>query len=974
MAPNKLLSILLQKNDANIPWGFSVVGGKEIGLPLIIDQVHAGTLASQHLQAGEIILKINNIECSALTTRDIEYLIHGTAKALDLLVWKNPKDMVKLIKKQDTIFESHTESQDEDIKNHDIKDTKKFEQNVSDKFNFKYPHQFLDLNKFQTQNMLHTQQLKKMNEASLRKSKLEEMNEKIVEETAQAFNNERKNKRTSRVSGQILRDNGRLFENGIKSEKTNEYNDLNKASKVTTNLMYKTESKTTSNVVYNNVNINTESCTGNQTDVHMGGYQFQNVDYRKSTNNSPKPFHKDQQLKEDTEILSTRINGHTNERLFNTTYTKDSPKAQEQYVPKEVELESPKGNEFSPLANSTLLNKPNERREANKVKEDEDDIDAQFTKYYETMIEAKQEKQKSEKRATTSPVIIKEIPFIAKSNAPLFNQNYQLKLEERRRISKSSERVLKEAKEEISQLVKKDFTNAEWSGKTEVYTSNKAPQYQPDTDVKFIDDDEDEDEPQNELKKNPMFNRLREIEEQVERCMSAERSEKENQFNKKFEEYYRATAPKSNFMKSRWNSYGKQHSEENLHTISNKPHMPRPHERLTDPRGVFFKKRYEECVLNSRNGVEEKQSPRFCSSGFNNSKKFWKEMEKNCPGEKNVSEYRTHFVKTPNQFDKESNTVDGHETKNVEQDFVRFGTESNSDIRRETKIVVDDFVKLQNQTRKEGKHDTNTFDTDFVKSQNQLNKESHKERKQDAIRVEQETKCFSPYENMVENEVIRKDIHSGLQEVQEPPCIRKHIEYDRSKTPVGFYENKKPKLKVDISNKVIEKIQSFAQTKNEDRKLRSPVAENIEKIINGTPTRRTPSNERSEETKNTPDNTFRTITPQSTRSSGGCFTPTSPFYYENLKASPIFMGMKVKVADGNDCKRCSICGEEPDYDEFEQKGDNANENGFFEEIIQAVGEKNEGDTPEPTGCCAGRSGNESPPSNIPAPPPPPPPF
>ncbi|KAL1459110.1 hypothetical protein WDU94_011117 [Cyamophila willieti] len=599
--------------------------------------VHASTLASQHLQAGDIILKINNIECSTLSIRDIEYLIHGTAKAVDLLVWKNPKDMVKLIKKQETIFESQTESQDEDIQHHDIKDTKKLEQNISDKFNFKYPHQFLDLNKFQTQNsMLHIQQLRKMNEASLRKMKLDEINEKIVEETAQAFNNDRN--RASRVSGQILRDNGKLFEGEIKSQKTNnDCQDSNKASKITTN------------VVYNNVkNIHTES----------------NMERR------------------------------------------------------------------------------------------------------------------------------------------------QLRV---------------------------------------------------------------------------------------------------------------------TFLKSRWNAYGKQHSEENLHTTSSKPHIPRPNERLTDPRGVFFKKRYEECVLNSRNSSEGKQSPRFCSSGFNNSKKFWKEMEKNCPGEKNVSEYRSHFVKTPNQFDKESKTVERHEKKKVDQKFTKsqnlFGKELNKE-QRETNIVENDFVKLQNQRRKEIGHETNT---DFVKLQNQLNKKSHEEINE-ILTVEPKTKCFSPYENLVENELIRKNIHQGLQEVQEPPCIRKHIEYDRSKTPVGFYENKKPKLKVDISNKAIEKIQTFAQTKHEDRKLRSPVAENLEKIINSTPNRFTPSNERFEGTKNIPENTFRTITPQSTRSSGG-FTPTSPFYYENLKASPIFMGMKVKVADGNDCKRCSICGEEPDYEEFEQHGDGTNENG-----------------------------------------------
>ncbi|KAI5703160.1 hypothetical protein M8J76_001461 [Diaphorina citri] len=901
MAPKKLLSILMKKNDGHIPWGFSVVGGTEIGLPVIIDQVHPGTLANQHLQAGDIILKIENIECSALSIRDIEDLIHGTSTTLDLLVWKNPEDMVKLIKKQDNIFQSQIEIQNEEF--HD-KMTES-EQQSSDKFNFKYPHQFLDPNKFLSPQQPQLQRNHK-NCLNSRKTTLEEIKKKVIEETAEAFNDRKCVDNASRFSSQILKDNGRLYQNGIRSSKTEH------------------KEQTINNVVYNNVNnIRNAGKPNNQGDSEKVN-RAQNVE---CSSTSKKSINIESKVVDKTADKYLEINGRSIAHPVNVTYTKAQSSNFEESFRRQTKEGHGKDNdpefEFKPLANSTLLRRPSDREFQNKKcdtkkeKEDEDDIDAQFSKYYQNMIESKQEKQKTEKSEPVKSVITKELPPVAKSSASLFNRNYQSKLEERKRTSKSSERMIKEAQREINQLIKRDFANAEWSGKTEIYESHKASQNTEQKDAKDIDEDEDEDEPYNELKKNPMFNRLRTIEAQIERCMTPERLERENEFNKKFEEYYRSTSSKSNFMNTRWNASGKRHSEENLSTLS-KPHIPRPSERLTDPRGVFFKKRYEECVTNSRTNLQEKQSVGFKSSGFNNSRKFWKEMEKNCPG--NSSEYRTHFVKLQSQSKEKQNVDSKKENKTVETDHIR------KDIKPQLQEVHEPPVIR--------KH---------------IDYDDHNEKPN-----EPETKCLSPYDNLLENCTIRKDTkpQPTLQEVNEPPVIRKHID-NRPKTPVGFYENIKPKLKVEIPNKAYEKIQTFALTKNEERKLRSPVAENIEKIIASR------SNSRQSSRNNTPPNeqldekngTFRTITPNvaasnadasETRSSRG-FTPTSPFYYENLKASPVFMGLKVKVAENGDCKRCSICGEEPDYEEF------------GEEI--GVKYQDEG-AAESTGCCGRRSNNE----------------
>lgn len=832
------------------------------------------------MQAGDIILKVDNIECSTLGIRDIENIVYGTAKVLDLLVWKNPEDMVKLIKRADTVFETHTETYSEESQKNTINSEKELKS--SEKFDFKYPHQFLDTNKSQKQPEHETMSTQSIAPIS-RKNKFENIEERIVEETARAFNERKCTKRVSRVSGQ----------NGIKP--------------------HKTEDKLENNVVYNNVKgINPASLTYVITNSEEIDRAQNNFCSEPKTFCLPKSYqtedHFIQNSKENNKLSKT--SGFSKERwgntLTNTSY-KELP-LQGSQVTEYESLSSNKNFEidFKPLANSTLLRRPSDRDfstkkiERKKTKEDEDDIDAQFTKYYQSMIDSKQETHKAEKPALPTPtaVTVKEIPPITKSNASLFNRNYQSKLEERKRISKSSERVINEAKKEINELVKSDYTNAEWSGKTEIYTSHKNDP----NNFEFID--EDEDEPYNELEKNPMFNRLKTIEAQIERCMTPERLERESQFNQKFEEYYKATVSRSNLMNSRWNSQGKQHSEENLHTMKTKPRIPKPNVRLTDPKGVFFKRRYEECVLNSKNTTEEKHIPGF-SSGFNNSKKFWKEMEKNIPG--NTSEYRTHFMKLKNQFGEKQSSVVKQESK----------------VPSPSKFVTDP-----------------------------------------------EPKCFSPYENVVENDVNRREAHPI--EVQEPPVVSKHIEYDRSKTPVGFYENKKPQLKVEIPKKSYEKIQTFGQTKSENRKLRSPVAENIEKIIASNSTSR-----RNSKTSNTPplseqlqndvkdssEFTFRAITPTSassqvvdTRSSGG-FTPTSPFYHDNLKASPVFVGLKVKVADSGDSKRCSICGEEPDCEEFQ---DNVDGQGVS--IVQSVSEdvqpvrNQSGESPrEQIRCCGGRA-------------------
>lgn len=832
------------------------------------------------MQEGDIILKIENIDCSALSIKDIEHCIHGQAKALDLLVWKNPEDMVKLIKKKDNTSTAgdrmHSNGYHED-------------KQTNCKFELKYPHEYIDFNKFNQQPQAQQGRKNNSDLKIYKNNTLTEIKEKVIQERKEELINDCHTS-TRSYSNNIL--NG-TSENSQNFVRPNENGDKNRLS---------------NNIVYNNVH---NSNARKVLNIHDGEKinTVLNVQSASSyENSSSKTNLRDEQTREvykNNSCYDTNA-GFSNTKNQNVRYTKAQHKINETYLVEENNGQIRKSPQmeidFEPLANSTLLRNPsdggntNKKAEHKKDKDDEDDIDAQFTKCYQNMIESKQENQKSKLNKSKSPIQYNITTGLdSKSNALLFNQNYQSKIEDHKRITKSSERVINEGKKEIKQLVKKDYSNAEWSGKTEVYyttqnlTHNVNRQEEHESnDIDFIDDNnnDDDDEPYNELEKNPMFNRLRIIEDQIERCMTPERLERETQFNDKFEEYYKEKTSKSNLMNSRWHAHGKQHSEENLHTPS-KPSILRPNERLTDPRGVFFKKRYEECVKSSRNSMDEKRTTGFnySKTGFNNSRKFWKEMEKNCPG--NSSDYRTHFVKLQDKF-KEKPSVIAKETKDLEP----------------------------------------------------------------------LSKCFSPYDNHVETDHIesrvKKENRAPLHEVHEPLIIPKHIDNDRSKTPVGFYENKKPKLKVEIPKTSIEKIQTFAQAKNEDRKLRSPVAENLEKIIASNSSSRrsskngdTPPNEQMDHAKKRSDCTFRTITPNPSsidgcevRSSGG-FTPTSPFYYEKLKESPVFMGIKVKIAEDSDCKRCTICGEEPECEELEETGDVSD--------VQDVGE----DVVSPFGCCAG---------------------
>ncbi|KAL0266465.1 UNVERIFIED_CONTAM: hypothetical protein PYX00_008988 [Menopon gallinae] len=82
----QLMSIKLSRFDAS-PWGFRLQGGKDFGQPLIIQKVNSNSPAEKAgLQAGDALIKINNVELFNLTHKDAQNAIVRAGNNFELTV------------------------------------------------------------------------------------------------------------------------------------------------------------------------------------------------------------------------------------------------------------------------------------------------------------------------------------------------------------------------------------------------------------------------------------------------------------------------------------------------------------------------------------------------------------------------------------------------------------------------------------------------------------------------------------------------------------------------------------------------------------------------------------------------------------------------------------------------------------------------------------------------------------------------
>ncbi|XP_052131399.1 PDZ and LIM domain protein Zasp isoform X2 [Frankliniella occidentalis] len=82
----QLISVKLSRYD-NSPWGFRLQGGKDFGTPLIIQKVNGGSPAEKAgLQAGDAVLRINNIDATALRHKDAQDCIVRAGNNYELAI------------------------------------------------------------------------------------------------------------------------------------------------------------------------------------------------------------------------------------------------------------------------------------------------------------------------------------------------------------------------------------------------------------------------------------------------------------------------------------------------------------------------------------------------------------------------------------------------------------------------------------------------------------------------------------------------------------------------------------------------------------------------------------------------------------------------------------------------------------------------------------------------------------------------
>ncbi|XKL68776.1 hypothetical protein PGB90_006545 [Kerria lacca] len=88
----QFLNILLQKNDANLSWGFDISGGGRTGRSLTIHKVRQNSLSSQYLSENDRIVQIEGIDAELLSEAEALTFIKRPSKSLNLIVYKDSRN------------------------------------------------------------------------------------------------------------------------------------------------------------------------------------------------------------------------------------------------------------------------------------------------------------------------------------------------------------------------------------------------------------------------------------------------------------------------------------------------------------------------------------------------------------------------------------------------------------------------------------------------------------------------------------------------------------------------------------------------------------------------------------------------------------------------------------------------------------------------------------------------------------------
>jgi len=90
-SPYRELTVRLQRDAFNTPWGFRLQGGTDFQAPLTVQRVFAGSPSQLDLQRGDTILQIENVDVTNMTHRKAQDIIRTAGSTLTLFIKRGPK-------------------------------------------------------------------------------------------------------------------------------------------------------------------------------------------------------------------------------------------------------------------------------------------------------------------------------------------------------------------------------------------------------------------------------------------------------------------------------------------------------------------------------------------------------------------------------------------------------------------------------------------------------------------------------------------------------------------------------------------------------------------------------------------------------------------------------------------------------------------------------------------------------------------
>ncbi|XP_044742791.1 PDZ and LIM domain protein 7 [Chrysoperla carnea] len=89
MGRQQTILVNLKRLDLNQPWGISLVGGSDVGTPLIITRVGIGTPAEGQLYRGDIISKIGEYDSRDIRHEDAENLFRNAGNTIRFVIQRD---------------------------------------------------------------------------------------------------------------------------------------------------------------------------------------------------------------------------------------------------------------------------------------------------------------------------------------------------------------------------------------------------------------------------------------------------------------------------------------------------------------------------------------------------------------------------------------------------------------------------------------------------------------------------------------------------------------------------------------------------------------------------------------------------------------------------------------------------------------------------------------------------------------------